>query len=56
MMTLAYKSDAPWNESAWKNERFDQLLLMARSELDAEEALRDALRGAEDSAPTGSAP
>lgn len=35
MMTLAYKSDAPWNESAWKNERFDQLLGMARAELDA---------------------
>ena len=34
MMTLAYKSDAPWNESAWKNERFDQLLLEARAELD----------------------
>lgn len=35
MMTLAYKSDAPWNESAWKNERFDKLLLEARGELDA---------------------
>lgn len=35
MMTLAYKSDAPWNESRWKNERFDQLLAMARAELDA---------------------
>ncbi len=34
MMTLAYKSDAPWNESAWKSERFDQLLAMSRSELD----------------------
>lgn len=34
MMTLAYKSDAPWNESQWKNERFDQLLAMARAELD----------------------
>lgn len=35
MMTLAYKSDAPWNESRWKSERFDQLLAMARAELDA---------------------
>lgn len=35
MMTIALKSDAPWNESKWKNERFDQLLLMARAELDA---------------------
>ena len=34
MMTLAYKSDAPWNESRWKNERFDQLLAQARAELD----------------------
>ena len=31
---MAYKSDAPWNESAWKNERFDQLLLQARSVFD----------------------
>ncbi len=34
MMTLAYKSDAPWNESAWKSERFDSLLAGARAELD----------------------
>ena len=34
MMTIAFKSDAPWNESRWKNERFDQLLGMARAELD----------------------
>ncbi|MEM7426274.1 MAG: ABC transporter substrate-binding protein [Pseudomonadota bacterium] len=35
MMTLAYKGDAPWNETQWKNDRFDQLLAMARAELDA---------------------
>ena len=29
-----YKSDAPWNEMQWKNERFDQLLAQARAELD----------------------
>ena len=34
MMTLAYKSDAPWNETQWKSERFDQLLAMGRAELD----------------------
>lgn len=34
MMTLAYKSDAPWNESAWGDERFDQLLTLSRGELD----------------------
>ena len=35
MMTLAYASDAKWNESAWKNERFDKLLVEARGETDA---------------------
>ena len=35
MMTIAFKSDAPWNESRWQNERFDQLLMMARAELDS---------------------
>ena len=34
MMTLAYKSDAPWNESAWKDESFDKILAEARGELD----------------------
>ncbi len=34
MLTLTNKSDAPWNETMWKNERFDQLLDMARAELD----------------------
>lgn len=33
MMSIGFKSDAPWNESRWKNERFDQLLLAARAEL-----------------------
>lgn len=35
MLTLTNKSDAPWNEAQWKNERFDQLLSMAAGELDA---------------------
>lgn len=30
MLTLAYKSDAPWNETHWKNEQFDELLVKAR--------------------------
>lgn len=34
-MTLFFKSDAPWNEAAWKNEKFDQLLVAARGETDA---------------------
>ncbi|NDR58120.1 ABC transporter substrate-binding protein [Aliiruegeria sabulilitoris] len=34
MYTLAYKSDAAWNESYWVNERFNELLLMGKAELD----------------------
>jgi len=34
MLTLAYKSNAPWNESHWQNERFDELLELGRAELD----------------------
>ena len=33
-LTLFFKSDAPWNEAAWKNEKFDQLLVAARGEID----------------------
>jgi peptide/nickel transport system substrate-binding protein len=35
MMSLAYKSDAKWNESYWKNEKFDKMLLEARAATDA---------------------
>ncbi len=34
MYTLAYKSDAAWNESRWQNERFNELLIQAKAELD----------------------
>ena len=34
LFTQFFKSDAPWNESGWKNAKFDQLLLAARSETD----------------------
>ncbi|SPK77010.1 ABC transporter substrate-binding protein (plasmid) [Cupriavidus taiwanensis] len=34
ILTQFFKSDAPWNESRWKNPRFDQLLLGARAETD----------------------
>ena len=34
MYTLAYKDDAAWNESHWRNPRFNELLLQAKSELD----------------------
>jgi peptide/nickel transport system substrate-binding protein len=32
MFTLAYKSGADWNESHWENERFNELLLLAKKE------------------------
>lgn len=41
LFTLFFKSDSAWNESAWKNERFDQLLALARAETD--EAKRKAM-------------
>lgn len=34
MFTMFYKSTAPTNVSGWKNERFDQLLQLARGETD----------------------
>jgi peptide/nickel transport system substrate-binding protein len=34
MYSLAYKSGAAWNESHWENERFNELLVAAKSELD----------------------
>lgn len=43
LFSLFYKSDAPWNESGWKNAQFDQLLLAARGE--ADEAKRKQLYG-----------
>ncbi|TDF67516.1 ABC transporter substrate-binding protein [Cupriavidus sp. L7L] len=34
IFTQFFKSDAPWNESRWKNPKFDQLLVAARGETD----------------------
>jgi peptide/nickel transport system substrate-binding protein len=34
LLTLFFKGDAPWNESAWKDPKFDTLLLAARGETD----------------------
>ncbi|MFC5523327.1 ABC transporter substrate-binding protein [Polaromonas jejuensis] len=34
LFTQFFKSDAAWNESGWKNDKFDQLLLAARAETD----------------------
>jgi peptide/nickel transport system substrate-binding protein len=36
MFSTAYECGVPWNESAWCNERFDELLKAARAELDEE--------------------
>lgn len=34
MLSLVYKSDAPWNETFWKRPDFDKLLLEARKTVD----------------------
>jgi peptide/nickel transport system substrate-binding protein len=34
MFTTSYAKGAAWNDTFWDNERFNQLLLEARSELD----------------------
>ncbi|CCK79730.1 ABC transporter substrate-binding protein [Desulfobacula toluolica] len=34
MFSLAYASGAPWNDTHWKNKRFNNLLIDARAELD----------------------
>jgi peptide/nickel transport system substrate-binding protein len=34
LFSLLFKSDAPWNESGWKNAQFDQLVVAARGEAD----------------------
>ncbi|MCI5074735.1 ABC transporter substrate-binding protein [Oricola sp.] len=34
IFTTAYESGAAWNDSHWKNARFDELLVAARAELD----------------------
>jgi len=34
ILDVAYRSDAPWNETAWHNEKFDKLLTDAAAEID----------------------
>src|SRR3546814_16162749 len=34
MLSVAYQSDAPYTETFWQREAFDQLLIAARGELD----------------------
>lgn len=35
MLTVAYSSTAPWNETHWYRPKFDELLVAARGELDS---------------------
>ncbi len=37
MMTLAFKGDAAWNETRWKNDKFDDLLVSSRGITDPAE-------------------
>ena len=46
LFTQFFKSDAPWNESGWKDPRFDQLLLSARAETDEAKRKADVRRDA----------
>lgn len=34
LFTTTYASNAPWNDTAWKNARFDELLVLGRAEPD----------------------
>ncbi|MER9438954.1 hypothetical protein [Mesorhizobium sp. M0618] len=34
IFSIGYAANAAWNNSRWKNARFNELLLTARSELD----------------------
>jgi peptide/nickel transport system substrate-binding protein len=34
MFATAYAADAAWNDTSWKNPRFNELLIQARSETD----------------------
>ncbi len=36
MFSVAYSAGAPWNDTHWKNKRFNELLINARAELDTD--------------------
>ncbi len=36
MFSVAYATDAPWNDTHWKNDQFNKLLVAARAELDTD--------------------
>ncbi len=35
MFSVAYESTSSWNDTVWKNDRFDKVLIQARAELDS---------------------
>jgi peptide/nickel transport system substrate-binding protein len=35
ILSVAYRSDAPWNETVWRDDKFDKLLVDAAAEVDA---------------------
>ncbi len=39
-LSLAYAAESSWNDTFWKHERFNQLLVAARSELDTDKRLQ----------------
>jgi len=40
ILSTAYAAEAPWNDSFWKHDRFNELLVAARAELDQERRRR----------------
>ena len=50
MFTTAYAADAAWNDTFWKNARFNELLIAARAETDDAKRAGDVCRDAADPA------
>ena len=49
MFTTAYAASAAWNDTFWKNPRFNELLVAARAETDEAKRAGDVCRNAADS-------
>ena len=50
VLALAYRTGVPWNESAYSNKQFDELLTKAEGTLDVKARVRDHRRAREDHA------
>ena len=50
VLALAYRTGVPWNESAYSNKQFDELLSKAEGTLDVDKRARDHRRAREDHA------